>query len=276
MRVARLARICLNAADPESLTRFYVDTLGFTRRDPQKPEACALALGPTRLDLIHATGRLYPADVPGWSLLFQHCAIVTADMAQAMAKLEGARGWTAISTNGPERLPPSSGGVIAFKFRDPEGHPLEFLQFPHAREAGALFQRIDHSAISVAETQRSVAFYKGLGLSIGGSSMNVGPEQARLDDVPGAQVDVSALDLPTGSKPHVELLCYRGAFDRDFAPACPNDVAATRLVFCAVTEDALNTIRETYSNRLIPHGGEGLVLRDPDGHLVEIELGANS
>ncbi len=39
-------------------------------------------------------------------------------------------GWTAISTDGPQRLPPSSGGVAAFKFRDPDGHPLELLAFP--------------------------------------------------------------------------------------------------------------------------------------------------
>ena len=39
-------------------------------------------------------------------------------------------GWTPISTSGPQLLPAASGGVSAFKFRDPEGHPLELIAFP--------------------------------------------------------------------------------------------------------------------------------------------------
>ena len=35
--------------------------------------------------------------------------------------------FTTISRNGPEALP---GGVVAFKFRGPDGHPLELIQFP--------------------------------------------------------------------------------------------------------------------------------------------------
>lgn len=31
------------------------------------------------------------------------------------------------------RLPESSGGVTAFKFRDPDGHPLELLAFPDGK-----------------------------------------------------------------------------------------------------------------------------------------------
>ena len=39
-------------------------------------------------------------------------------------------GATPISRGRPVTLPKSAGGVTAVKFRDPEGHPLEFLQFP--------------------------------------------------------------------------------------------------------------------------------------------------
>ena len=39
-------------------------------------------------------------------------------------------GATPISRARPVTLPQSAGGVTAVKFRDPEGHPLEFLQFP--------------------------------------------------------------------------------------------------------------------------------------------------
>jgi catechol 2,3-dioxygenase-like lactoylglutathione lyase family enzyme len=278
MRVERLARIALNAADPEALARFFIDAFGFSRLAGNERKSQALALGPTRLDIMRATGRSYPADVPGWSPLFQHCALATANMTRAMTRLERIPGWSAISTDGPEHLPKSSGGVTAFKFRDSEGHPLEFLAFPDAPatsplESAELFLRIDHSAISVADTRRSIVFYKNLGLNVGGRSWNVGPEQARLDAVPDARVEVTRLDLSSGAKPHVELLCYRGVFDRNVAPPGPDDVAATRLVFAVESGDALNAMAARHRDRLIRQDERSILLRDPDGHLVEVGVG---
>lgn len=274
VNVKRLTRIALNSADPGKLARFYVGALSFSPLAEASSQALALMLGSTRLDLALATGRPYPPDVPGWSPLFQHCAIVTNDMRQALARLQESEDWTAISTEGPERLPQSSGGVVAFKFRDPEGHPLELLAFPNGSskgEAANLFQRIDHSALSVAETERGTAFYVGLGLKVGAQSLNVGPEQERLDAVPAAEVEVTALVLPSGTKPHVELLCYRGSFDRDIPPAEPGDIAATRLVFATEIRNARRMMRERHFDRRIVQDGPKLMLRDLDGHIVEIE-----
>ncbi len=236
--VPRLAHIRLNAADPGALAGFYVRALGFAAVGD------GLGLGPTRLEIRAAGGRPYPARVPGWSPLFQHCAIATSDMGAALARLGRVGGWTAISTTGPERLPV---GMTAFKFRDPEGHPLELIAFPgEAGLGGDPCLRIDHSALSVADTARSVAFYEGLGLVAGARTLNTGVEQARLDGVPGACVEVTTLALPLGTKPHVELLCYRGDFDRGDGPAGVDDIAATCLVF-----------------------GPGEDLRDPDGHILK-------
>jgi hypothetical protein len=62
----------------------------------------------------------------------------------------------------------------------------------------------------VANTVRSVAFYSRLGLARTVSSLNVGREQEKLDNVLGAVVEVTALALPMQSTvPHVELLGYR-------------------------------------------------------------------
>ena len=193
------------------------------------------------------------------------------------------RNWTAISTDGPQILPPSSGGVTAFKFRDPEGHPLELLAFaPGATPAHWAFQSgnfclgIDHSAISVADTDRSVAFYSRLGLARTASSLNVGPEQEKLDDLVGAVVEVTALAPPIQAVPHVELLCYRGNFDRRNLPTNRNDVAATQLVF-EVESDGLDAIvalnRDTTisSSTTAESGGLRVLLRDPDGHLLCFE-----
>ena len=81
------------------------------------------------LDRFDQAGRAYPADIAATDLRFQHCALVTDDAQTAWMRAR-ALGATPISTGGPVTLPAASGGVTAIKFRDPEGHPLEFLQFP--------------------------------------------------------------------------------------------------------------------------------------------------
>ncbi|MDN3564397.1 VOC family protein, partial [Paeniroseomonas aquatica] len=178
------------------------------------PGGISLRLGEEALSLQQAAtpGR---ADFRGNETGFQHFAIAVSDMRLALDRLSAAAGWTPISLAGPEMLPPASGGVTAFKFRDPEGHPLELLQGqPGAMRqhwpsmaGGAPFLGIDHSAISVTDTARSAAFYGGLGFTVGRTQRNRGIEQARLDDLAGAEVDVTPL---TGSgPPHLELLRYR-------------------------------------------------------------------
>ena len=93
----------------------------------------------------------------------------------------------------------------------------------------------------MADIDRSVAFYSRLGLARTASSLNIGPEQEKLDNLFKAVVEVTALAPPTQAVPHVELLCYRGKFDRRKRSTNRNDVAATQLVF-EVEPDALDTI----------------------------------
>jgi catechol 2,3-dioxygenase-like lactoylglutathione lyase family enzyme len=233
-------------------------------------------------------GCSYPRDVPGWDPRFQHFAIVVSDMTAAYANLQALPNWTAISRDGPQVLPASSGGVTAFKFRDPEGHPLEMLAFePAARPAHWAFRSanlclgIDHSAVSVADTSRSVAFYSRLGVARTASSLNIGREQEELDNLLGAVVEVTALAPPTQAVPHVELLCYRGSFDRHQLLTNRNDVAATQLVF-EMEPDALDAIvalnRDTTisSSTTAESGGLRVLLRDPDGHLLCLEAALQS
>ena len=254
--VVRIKRIALNAAHPERLLRFYADALGFAAVAGGQ----LLTIGPTMLEsrAVGQGSRPYPSDVRSWSPLFQHCALVIDDMAAAMARLAAVGSWSAISTAGPQRLPAASGGVTAFKFRDPEGHPLEFIgPADHANTTSL----IDHSAISVRDTARSIDFYENLGLTAGHRSLNTGIEQQHLDDVAGAVVEETSLELSSRSAPHVELLSYRGDFDRDTPIAGPDDIAATRLVF-AVPDRATRTTL----------GGAASLIRDPDGHILEFEV----
>jgi catechol 2,3-dioxygenase-like lactoylglutathione lyase family enzyme len=183
------------------------------------------------------------------------------DVGAAYARLCQSQAWSSISRHGPQTLPPSSGGATAFKFRSPEGHPIELI----SAEAGDI-PRIDHSAISVADAAASADFYASFGLRRGAHSHNQGPEQARLDDLPDANVEVLALLPPEGAT-HLELLGYRTGHMRTQPLAALGDVAATRLVFAA---DAAAI--EALSRRPgLERGGPSPLLRDPDGHLLQLE-----
>ena len=247
---------------PERLAAFYAG-LGFVVGEPVAIAAGELALlglegggerlpmriGGQRVDLdrFDRPGRPYPVDANAADLRFQHLALVTDDVVSAWARAK-AYGATPISAHGPVTLPASSGGVTAIKFRDPEGHPLEFLQF--ARDADSAWQGrgilgIDHSAISVADSGASLRFYTGLGLKPGSATVNRGATQDALDGLADVVVDVVPLSPPRDT-PHLELLGYRTPPGRPAAPGAANDTAATRIAWRA-DRDAL--------------------LRDPDGHL---------
>ena len=247
MRVVRLVRVALNVSDLRAACAFYLDALGF-ELDGAEGEAVGLAgrsqvlrRGGQRLELTVPAepGAPYPEDTCANDLWFQHCALVTDDIAAAHARV-AAFGIRAFSHGGPVTLP---GGVAAWKFRDPEGHPLELIQFP--RPDPATRGGIDHSAISVADAERSVRFYGELGLSVGSRQVNAGPAQDALDGLDGVTADVVAL-LPAEPAPHVELLGYRHPPGRR-APLRPGDRAATRLVFAADV-------------------AEPVLMSDPDGH----------
>ncbi|WP_298213542.1 VOC family protein [Acidocella sp.] len=244
-----LLRIARNVSDLARLASFYC-ALGFQQREPPRQDpALAALLEVERVTSLHLVsggqsleltacepaGRPYPAEAPANARLFQHIALLTPDIAAAAARALAA-GAVPVSRGGPVRLPPASGGVTAWKFRDPDGHPLEYLE----RAAG---EGYDHSAIAAADVAASTRFYTALGLAPRHRQRNSGPEQERLDGVPGAAATIVSLRGAMG--PGVELLGY----DRIIAtpPPAANDIAADRLVIAA--------------------GAAGL-RRDPDGHLI--------
>lgn len=300
--VQSLSRVRLIAAEPERLADFYQAAFGCvvvnqaTLTEPAVAELChiqgataravMLRLGEQAIDLIgiHPRGRDMPDSVPGWSPLFQHCALVVSDMATAYERLSAQPGWSAISIGGPQDLPPASGGVTAFKFRDPENHPLELLAFPPGivpqqwrKHSASGFLGIDHSAISVADTARSIAFYARFGFRRVGGSLNVGAAQDRLDGLTDVRVEVTALAPAARTTPHIELLCYRGAFDRAAAPPRPNDGAATRLVLSVENDADLQALSDQnggarFSGPLrFADGALRALFRDPDGHMFCLE-----
>jgi catechol 2,3-dioxygenase-like lactoylglutathione lyase family enzyme len=299
--VQRLSRIRLMCREPEGLGCFYEQAFGFVRSEQSKMGGTALEsllripgaeatvirmeLGEQTIELvgIKPEAQAYPPEVPAWSTLFQHFAIVVSDMAAAYATLSAQKGWHPISVAGPQVLPASSGGVAAFKFQDPEGHPLELLAFP-SNAAPEIWEKsrangclgIDHSAISVADTSRSASFYRGLGLHRSGGSHNTGPAQDKLDNIKGAVVEVTAL-APPDPTPHVELLCYQGTFNRNFRLPSINGAAATQLILTVESTSALDVLcaqnpDALYSGPIAFEDGVARAMMcDPDGHLLCLE-----
>jgi catechol 2,3-dioxygenase-like lactoylglutathione lyase family enzyme len=212
-------------------------------------------------DFLAPRGRPYPRGTRANDRWFQHIAIVVSDMDAAYAKLRAA-GVEHAST-GPQTLPasiPAAAGIRAFYFRDPDGHFLELLQFPPGKgEArwqarnGRLFLGIDHTAIVVADTARSIAFYREtLGLDVAGESTNAGTEQEHLNNVEHARLRITALRAVDG--PGIELLEYLAPLDgrAPRQPVRPHDLAywQTHVAAGAAT------------------GQSAHVVRDPDGHAV--------
>ena len=263
MKVQRLLRIELTVSELTRAERFYVEALGFRslRREDVTPDEAAF-LGARRvrqvvlqrgqqtlvLQAFRPEGYGYPADALACDQLFQHFALPVPSMEAAYARLL-ALAPTPISMAGPQQLPQASGGAVAFKFRDPDGHPLELIEFADRHGDG-----IDHSAIAVADAARSIAFYRDqLGLRVASRQTNTGIEQDRLDGLDHAVVDVVGL-APSVATPHVELLGYRSHRSRPAAPHQPNDIAATRLVMEVAD--------------LPTEAGGRQLIRDPDGHLL--------
>jgi catechol 2,3-dioxygenase-like lactoylglutathione lyase family enzyme len=76
-------------------------------------------------------GRTIPVDSRSNDRWFQHIAIIVSDMDKAYHWLRQNK--VEHASSGPQRLPDwnkNAGGIWAFYFKDPDGHPVEVLQFP--------------------------------------------------------------------------------------------------------------------------------------------------
>jgi catechol 2,3-dioxygenase-like lactoylglutathione lyase family enzyme len=185
------------------------------------------------------------------------------------------------------RLPDSSGGVTAFKFRDHDGHPLELLAFPAGLVPGewrnangpGSFLGVDHTAIAVSDSASSAEFFGSVfGFSVGNRTENCGSEQAALDDVDEVQVSVTRLarDLPA---PRMELLHYHAGPRRPIPPGtASNDIVATHCVVRVASLDATAAALACRGTSLAEHdfmilygGIRAALVPGPDGHRFLVE-----
>lgn len=307
-RILAVDTVAIPVSELDRSVAFYTEVLDFTKLSVTelagkeieqafgvfgaRVRIARLKLGDESVELIQFVapeGRPYPDDARSNDRTFQHVAIIVSDMAKAYARLR-AHNVRHVSS-GPQRLPDwneNAGGIEAFYFRDPDGHPLEILRFPEGKGAAKwhrtdrLFLGIDHTAIVVGATAASAAFYgAGLGMVRAGESENHGTEQEHLNSVFGARLRITAMRTPSG--PGVEFLEYLAPAGGRPAPADrkANDLAAVTTVF--VSDDAagdaaalLNAGYAWVSPGAIDIHDRALgitkaaTVQDPDGHFIRI------
>ncbi len=235
-------------------------------------------------------GRPIPPDSRSNDRWFQHIAVITSDLNRAYAWLR--KNKVEHASTAPQRLPDwnqNAAGIIAFYFKDPDEHTLEILQFPPGkgipkwhRETDKLFLGIDHTAIVVGETERSLQFYRDLlGLQVVGESENYGIEQEHLNNVFGARLRITSLRAAAG--PGIEFLEYLAP--RDGRPM-PADTRANDLLHWQtklVTHDADVATRRLLAGKValvssgvvaLPEDSmgfrKGVSVQDPDGHVMQL------
>jgi catechol 2,3-dioxygenase-like lactoylglutathione lyase family enzyme len=298
----------MTVSDLDRATEFYTRVLGFELVEQHEVAGAPyeeltgvfgarlriarLRLGDEMIELteyLAPRGRAIPSDSRSNDRWFQHVAIIVSDMDSAYRVLRRHR--VQHLSTGPQRLPdsnPNAGGIQAFYFADPDGHPLEVLQFPLDKgdprwrgRRDRLFLGIDHTAIVVGNTETSLRFYRDiLGLRVAGESWNSGTEQEHLNNVRGARLRITGLRGRTG--PGIEFLEYLSPTDGRPRPegTRPNDLVhwQTRISGnrSAITGIVQGGEVPTLSDGIVslPDSLLGFVravlARDPDGHVVQL------
>jgi len=306
--VTGVSTVGMTVADMDRSVDFYTTVLDFRKvsdvevsgRDYElltgvfgaRLRIVTLMLGDESIELteyIAPKGRRFPPDMKPNDMGFQHIAIIVSDMDRAYARLRQFK--VEHASTGPQRLPewnPNAGGISAFYFRDPDRHFLEILHFPPGKglekwhRSDRLFLGIDHTAIVVGDSDRSLIFYRDLlQMKVAGESENYDTEQEHLNGVFGARLRITALRAAGG--PGVELLEYLAP--RDGRPAPPdlhsNDIAHWQTT---MVSDAVDRITRLFKLRVfsfvspdviaVPPADlgfqRGVLVRDPDGHAVRL------
>lgn len=308
LRVTAVDSVGMTVSDMDRAVDFYTSVLTFEKvSDAEvagrewelmtgvfgaRMRIVRLRLGGETIELteyLTPKGRPMPSDVRPNDRIFQHVAIIVSDIDAAYRRLR-LNGVEHAST-APQRLPdwnPNAGGISAFYFRDPDRHFLEILQFPpgkgldrwHARDR--LFLGIDHTAIVVDDTDRTLQLYRdAFGMQVAGTSENYDTEQEHLNSVFGARLRITTLRAAEG--PGVELLEYLAPRDGRAAPVDlhANDIAHWQTTLVAgEPERVLDLLRQRLFSLVspavvaVPAASIGvqraLLVRDVDGHALRL------
>ncbi|AFY75092.1 lactoylglutathione lyase-like lyase [Synechococcus sp. PCC 7502] len=303
--------IGITVSDMDKSLRFYTEVISFQKiSDTEvwgnsydrlqgifgvRMRVVKLRLGDEFLELteyLTPRGKPIPIDSRSNDRWFQHIAIAVSDMDKAYAILRQFK--VQYASTAPQTIPSSNkvaAGIQAFYFKDPDGHNLELIFFPEGKgdrkwqnlgKSSSIFLGIDHTAIVIGDTNRSLRFYRDLlGLRLVGESQNFGIEQEYLNHVFGARLQISGLRSSSGMG--IEFLNYLTPGDgRPF----PADAQANDLLHWQTTlivKDILAIAQKLRSEGTkmistdvigIPNQSlgfkRGFLIRDPDGHALRI------
>jgi len=187
----------------------------------------------------------------------------------------------------PQTLPKSNkvaAGIRAYYFHDIDHHDLELIYFPEGKgqekwhvQTSKLFLGIDHTAIGISHTDKSLHFYEDLlGIPKKGESLNEGIEQMNLSNVKGAKVHITGIRADNG--PGIEFLQYLKPGPGKPYPKDTKkyDLWYWQIVLVADHLDSLyQSLKEKKYHFFTPlthsgNSGSYFVVQDPDGHALLI------
>lgn len=304
IQVQKIRAIRLTVKDADRSQDFYTQALGFEPVSDitvetedysdfvgiagAKIRIVTLQLGDELIELmeyLNVAGKPIPSDSQSNDLWFQHLAIAVSDLDRAYAHLQTFP-IEPISAS-PQTIPPdnkASAGVRAFKFKDPDRHPLELIWFPADKgqdkwhhKSERLFLGIDHSAIAISNTEQSLQFYRDLlGMQVEGGSLNQGETQAELDNLPEAEVRITPLRPQLGGL-GIELLDYITPANGRLMPSDWRSCDIANVQMELVVNDLEQVVEmlrengvEVVSSRVVEFASspdrQGCLVKDPDGH----------
>ena len=311
LAVDAVASVGMTVSDMDRSVAFYTEVLDFTKVSDvevagrsyellhgvfgARMRVVQLRLGAEVLELteyLTPKGRPVADDMRPNDLTFQHIAIIVSDMDAAYMRLR--RAGVMHASTGPQLLPEwntGAAGISAFYFRDPDKHFLEILHFPAGKGTAAwhrtdrLFLGIDHTAIVVSDTDRSLLLYRdSLGMKVAGESENYDTEQEHLNNVFGARLRITAVRAAEG--PGIEFLEYLAPSTGRPAAADvqANDIAHWQTTMRTRSLAPLISAQRSHRFRLVSPGSivlpegspigfaEGALLRDLDGHGIRLTV----
>jgi len=309
--VKRLAMIGFTVSDMDRSVAFYSDVLSFEKvvdfrvHGPSYSQLQGvfganirivhMKLGEQTLELTQYVappgGRPIPVPSRSNDRWFEHMAIVVSNMEKAYELVQ--RHQVQQISPAPQTIPASNApaaGIKAFKFRDPDNHDLELIWFPPGKGAPRwqqpgerLFLGLSHTAMTVGNTQASLAFYRDLlGMKVIGGSLNTGITQEYLDSVFGARVRVTAV-APPDEPPHVEFLEYEAPPGGRPMPldTQANDLWHWQTSLVVEDVEAAAKVLRAAGVRFVGPGvvtlpdaslgfTKAIMVLDPDGHVVRL------
>jgi catechol 2,3-dioxygenase-like lactoylglutathione lyase family enzyme len=134
-------------------------------------------------------------------------------------------------------------------------------------------KNIDHMSFTVADMERSLAFYQRLGFEPDKRYISTGPDAAEGTDTPEADIDVGWLRHPEGG-PMLELLRYqnkaagRSVHNSEVGAAhiCLN-VEDVEAAYADLKCGGVPFVSAPHSDQ---YGVTWVYMRDPDGNVVEL------